>query len=109
MSALIRHSLKKGVKGNRHWEKLMPYTLDELKTHLERLWEPEMTWENHTIDGWHIDHIIPVSSFEFNQVEDQGFKDCWALNNLMPRWATTDIAIMNGSNQIGNINKAAKF
>lgn len=108
MSSLIRNSLAERAKANRHWESLLPFTVEELKAHLESLWEPGMNWDNHTLDGWHIDHIKPVSSFSFNSPEDQGFKDCWALSNLVPRWATNEIARQQGSTQIGNLNKNDK-
>jgi hypothetical protein len=108
MSASIRHYLSNGTKNRRHWETLVSYTLDTIKAHLESLWEPGMNWTNHTIKGWHIDHIQPVASFTFTSPEDQGFKDCWALSNLMPRWSTTDIARLHGSAQIGNANKGSK-
>ena len=68
-----------------------------------------MTWANHTKDGWHIDHVKPVSAFVFATSDDQGFKDCWALANLAPRWATTEIARRYGSTQTGNLNKSDKI
>ncbi|HPG52320.1 MAG TPA: hypothetical protein PLL11_17220 [Spirochaetota bacterium] len=48
-----------------------------------------MTWEN--ISKWHIDHIIPVSAFNFNSPDDIDFKRCFALNNLRPLWAVENI------------------
>ena len=68
-----------------------------------------MTWANHTDDGWHIDHVKPLSAFVFATPDDQGFKDCWALANLAPRWATTEIARRYGSTQTGNLNKSDKI
>ncbi len=41
--------------------------------------------------AWHIDHIIPKSSFSFQNNTDQGFKKCWALSNLQPLWAIDNI------------------
>ena len=37
---------------------------------------------------YHIDHIRPVSSFYFTKIEDKEFKECWALSNLQPLWAS---------------------
>ena len=107
MSAAIRKSLK-GAKGREHWERHVDYTLDDLVRHIEGLWEQGMSWANHKRDGWHIDHVKPISAFSFDKPDDQGFKDCWALSNIMPRWATTEIAKAHGSEQIGNANKGAK-
>ena len=107
MSCGLRKSLL-GKKSRRHWEDIVGYTIDELRVHLESLFEPEMTWDNHTMDGWHIDHVIPLSAFIFEKPEDDGFRRCWALSNLAPRWGTTEIARKHGSSSIGNINKATK-
>ncbi len=62
--------------------------VDELKQHLESLFQPGMTWDNYGNGGWEIDHKTPDSWFQYNSVNDQGFKDSWALANLQPMWAT---------------------
>jgi len=111
MSWDIRNRLRQRSisKNRRHWEDLVDFTVEALKQHLESLFEPGMNWDNHTLNGWHIDHKIPVCSFNFKSVEDPEFKKCWALENLAPRWATTDIAKSYGSNSLGNINKGKKL
>ncbi|MDP2218538.1 MAG: NUMOD3 domain-containing DNA-binding protein [Methanolobus sp.] len=78
----IRSSLK-GAKAGRHWEELVGYTLKQLMEHLEKLFKPGMTWENQG-KYWHIDHVIPVSIFNFEKPEDFDFKLCWRLKNLQP-------------------------
>lgn len=35
-------------------------TGNTLRTHIESLWQPEMTWENYGIAGWQIDHRVPL-------------------------------------------------
>jgi len=37
-------------------------TPQELKSHLESLFTKEMCWDNYGLFGWHIDHIVPLSS-----------------------------------------------
>ncbi len=76
----------KAKKAGRKWEKLAGYTVEELIQHLESLFEPGMTWDNHG-SGWHIDHIKPRSSFEIDSAECDAFKECWSLSNLQPLWA----------------------
>ena len=44
-----------------------------------------MTWENH--GEWHIDHIVPLSAFNYSKPEHEDFRRCWALSNLQPLWA----------------------
>ena len=73
--------------------KFLPYSVEELKTHLESLFEPWMTWNNHgnynpkTFDEnptWQLDHIIPQSKLPYSSMEDENFKLCWELSNLRP-------------------------
>lgn len=84
--------------------KYLPYSIEKLKEHLEKLFEPWMTWENYgkysvkTWDDndtatwkWNIDHIIPHSTFKYSYMEDQAFIDCWALANLRPYSAKQNI------------------
>jgi 5-methylcytosine-specific restriction endonuclease McrA len=111
VSSLMRQSLKRkgGSKRGSHWEDLVDYSREDLVRHLESLWEPGMSWDNYGRDGWSIDHIIPISRFDFDSESDVGFKECWALSNLMPRWFTTTIAEAHGSSQVGNANKHTRI
>jgi len=86
MSSGIRISLK-GSKGGRKWESLTGYTSNDLKKHLESLFTDGMNWERFLAGEIHIDHIIPVSVFNFTSPEHIDFKRCWALENLQPLWA----------------------
>lgn len=78
-------SVLKGRKKGKAWPSLVGYTKDDLMSHLEGLFVDGMTWENY--GEWHIDHIYPVSKFDFSSYEDEGFKECWMLSNLQPLWA----------------------
>lgn len=86
MSAGINHSLKKRNTSKRgcSWMKLIDYTLNELSTHIERQFTKGMNWNN--MGRWEIDHIIPISSFQFKDADDPEFKAAWALTNLRPLW-----------------------
>ena len=63
----------------------LPYTMKELRVHLERQFLTGMSWDNRS--DWHIDHIIPLSSFKFTSSSDPEFQAAWALSNLRPLWA----------------------
>ena len=67
-------------KNNKSILKYLPYSMQELKQHLERLFEPWMSWKNHgrynaeTWDDnnsltwtWQLDHIIPHSKFIYHK------------------------------------------
>lgn len=72
-----------GSKVGRHWEDLVDYTIDQLKRHIEKLFNPEMTWDNYgTV--WEIDHKIPIAVFNYEKPEHLDFKLCWNINNLRP-------------------------
>jgi len=83
----IGHSLH-GNKNGRHWENLVGYTVQDLIKHLEKQFTDGMSWNNYGFYGWHVDHIIPKSFFEFTSSDDIEFKYCWSLINLQPLWAT---------------------
>ena len=108
MAAGVKRLLR-GQKNGRPWETLVGYTIDDLRSHLEKLFEPGMTWENYGKNGWHVDHIRPMTAFVFVSYKDPEFRLCWSLDNLMPRWCTTAIAIAHGSRSVGNINKGNSF
>lgn len=84
MSSRIRTSLfSNGTKRGRHWEELVDFTIAQLKRHLEKLFTPEMTWENYgTV--WEIDHKVPLAAFNFDSPDHIDFKLCWDLKNLQP-------------------------
>jgi len=85
IKSAIWKSLRSGNgKGRRKWESLVGFTVEELKAHLESKFELGMSWDN--AGEWHIDHIMPVSRFNFESPDDMDFKLCWALDNLQPMW-----------------------
>lgn len=61
----------------------LPYTMKELKQHLEGQFDDKMAWSNYG-SYWQIDHIIPQSKLPYSSMEDDNFKKCWALENLRP-------------------------
>ena len=73
--------------------KLVGCTLDELKNHLEKQFTKGMTWKNYNYRGWHVDHIIPCSSFDLIDPEQQ--KECFHYTNLQPLWGKDNIKKSN--------------
>ena len=81
--------------------------IEEFKQHIESLFSPEMTWENHG-DIWEIDHILPCASFDFTQ--EDSLEKCFHYSNHQPLFKTTEIAESFGyTDQIGNRNKGKKL
>lgn len=94
----------------------LPYTMQELKDHLQLQFEPWMSWNNwgsyntKTWDDhntltwfWQIDHIIPQSELPYISVEDENFKKCWSLDNLRPLSAKQNL--LDGISRIRHLNK----
>lgn len=98
-SSVIFQALKNNntSKNNESCMKYLPYSIAELKIHLENKFETWMTWENwgkynkntwsdndQSTWTWQIDHIMPQSDLLYTSMEDDNFKRCWALENLRP-------------------------
>jgi len=62
-----------------------------LRKHLERQFTDGMSWKNHTTTGWHIDHIVPLSSAKTsNELEK-----LMHYTNLQPLWASDNMEKSN--------------
>ena len=62
---------------------------EELIKHLESQFIEGMTWENWSLNGWHIDHIRPISSFDLSDPAQA--KECFHYSNLQPLWAIDNL------------------
>ncbi len=88
ISGGMRHSLGRKKNGY-HWENLVNYTIEQLKSWLEKQFVDGMSLENY--GKWHIHHIIPISFFQYNSFNDTEFRMCWRLENLKPLWAVDNL------------------
>jgi len=97
ISSRIYESLKVNntSKMNESVSDYLPYTIQELMDHLELQFLPGMTWDNHALFGWHIDHKKPISKFKITSMECEEFQECWALKNLQPLWWQENLAKSN--------------
>lgn len=89
MSEQIRLS-QRGRKDGASWEVLLGYTRQQLVRHIERQLCVGMAWSNY--GEWHIDHIVPASSFVFDSPYHPEFRACWSLTNLRPLWAPENLS-----------------
>jgi hypothetical protein len=98
VSCMINQALHRsnGSKSGESVMQYLPYTIEELKQHLENQFEPWMTWDNHGIISltkrtWNIDHIYPQSLLPFSSMKKENFLKCWALSNLRPLGAMENV------------------
>lgn len=64
---------------------MLGYSADDLKYHIESLFEIGMTWENW--GEWHIDHIIQIHTFD----KETPVNIVNSLKNLRPLWAKDNL------------------
>lgn len=91
VGALLRVSLRHRKKSKRMVE-LLGFTLDEFKAHLEAQFTKGMSWEEFMAGRIHIDHVIPVASFNITSDSCNEFVACWSLANLRPLWASENLS-----------------
>lgn len=64
-------------------------SIDFFKKYIESKFEPGMSWENWKINGWHIDHIVPLGLFNLSNREQ--FLQACHYTNLQPLWAEENL------------------
>jgi hypothetical protein len=76
-----------------HYFDILQYTPEELINHLEKQFTEGMTWDNY--GEFHVDHKLPISSFNIKEIGDEEFMKCWCLDNLQPMWGEENIRKSN--------------
>jgi hypothetical protein len=88
MRSRLRSFLKtKQVKKHNGTFQIIGCTPEYLKEYIENQFFSGMSWVNYGLYGWHIDHIIPLSSAK---TEEEIFKLCH-YTNLQPLWAEDNL------------------
>ena len=81
------------VDKNQSYFDVLQYTPEQLIVHLEKQFTEGITWENY--GEWHVDHKLPISSFNIIEMGDSEFMKCWSLENLQPMWGEENIRKSN--------------
>jgi hypothetical protein len=100
LKGILRSATRGWLKGTKNGESIashLPYTIQELKNHLESQFEYWMNWGNQgvyrvetwndfdpTTWTWQLDHIMPQSDLPYTTMEEENFRECWKLSNLRP-------------------------
>ena len=92
-TAIYQVLKENNVQKNGHYFEVLQYTPDELISHLENQFKDGMTWGNY--GDWHVDHILPISIHNIQEIGDDEFMKCWSLSNLQPMWGEDNIRKSN--------------
>lgn len=67
-------------------------SIEELRKHLESLWQPGMSWENYGKGKgrWNIDHRVPLCSFDLSAREQ--LQQACHYSNLQPLWEKDNLS-----------------
>ena len=96
---LAKKSSNEDIKKSKKSLEYIGCTIEELKNHLENQFYPhpetgeEMTWENHAFEGWHVDHIKPLSTFDLTSEKE--IMKANHYKNLQPLWAEENLSKNN--------------
>ena len=71
-------------------ERLLGYSLGDLRQHLERQFTKRMDWARFRAGEIHIDHIVPQACFDLSNLDE--WRRCWCLSNLRPLWGKDNLA-----------------
>lgn len=94
IKSLISRKLKGRIRGylffrkKNKWRDLLGADVNSVRLYLESQFSKEMTWENHG-NVWHIDHYVPISSFDLNSQDD--IKIAFNWRNLRPLMAVENL------------------
>lgn len=66
-------------------------SIEDFRRYLESKFEPGMTWDNY--GQWHIDHIVPLASFDLTKHDD--LLKAVHFSNLQPLWAEDNFSKSN--------------
>lgn len=88
LAANLRSRLSKALSRKQKTVTMGEYlgcTLDELRSYIESKWQSGMTWDNYSVNGWHVDHIKPLNTFDLTNPNE--LKQACHFTNLQPLWA----------------------
>ncbi len=63
--------------------------IDYLMYYIQEQFTKGMSWDNHGIGGWEIDHIKPCAKFDLSKKSQQ--LRCFNYTNLQPLWAEENL------------------
>lgn len=88
----VRRRINIAIKNKtKHSIEYLGIDIESYKKYLEDLFQQGMSWENYGLYGWHIDHIVPLSSAKNIQELEKLFH----YTNTQPLWAKDNLSKSN--------------
>lgn len=84
----LRNRLRMALKGNQKGGSAvrdLGRSIPQFKAYLGSKFQEGMSWSNCGYEGWHTDHIKPLSAFDLK--DPKQFKKAGHYTNLQPFWA----------------------
>jgi hypothetical protein len=91
----VRSRIRMALKDIAKWNKtqdMIGCDINFLKNYLEKQFVNGMTWKNYG-RIWHIDHRIPCSFFDLNNITEQ--KKCFHYTNMTPKFVKLNLEKRN--------------
>ena len=92
LSMNLRRRIQKAIKNNQKSGSAVDdlgCTIPELIQYIEQQFTEGMTWDNWSHDGWHLDHVKPLSSFDLT--DRKQFLRASHYTNLQPLWSSDNM------------------
>ena len=89
----LRRRINSAIKNNRKAASAvrdLGCSIHKFVLYIETQFEDGMSWENWGIHGWHLDHIVPLASFDLTNREQ--FLDAVHYTNYQPLWAFDNLS-----------------
>lgn len=81
----------KAIKGKGKSRPTLEYLgmpVPEFQEYIAAMFQEGMSWDNHGHSTWHLDHIIPLASFDFAGVDsEEQLSKAFHYSNYQPLWA----------------------
>lgn len=90
LSEKLRARIRNALRGNPRSadiQTLLGCDYTSFRHYIQSKFQAGMTWNN--FGEWHLDHIIPCSSFDLTKIEDQ--QRCFHYTNHQPLWAKDNL------------------
>jgi hypothetical protein len=93
LKCLLRGRLRSALNGNYKSGSAvndLGCSIEQFKKYIESKFTNDMSWNNHGICGWHIDHVKPLTSFDLT--DRKQFLEACHYTNLQPLWWKDNIS-----------------